>query len=333
MFSLSGPLSQPVLGKNAPAVFATEIPSPAPTSGPLPITNNANLSQSYSGGGGGGSVGPNIVCSTITTNSGFVTFGDPVDIQSNGNLAIGGDGCVSVSVVGSTLTAVGIIGGNLQGIQLDGGQMSQNAIQLQSGLTNPDTNDMYLNISTAQDYFGNLFLADQPPTYLEIQSDATAGQSTCGAIAMGALPDGRSFVGAALGYSVSSLSTLMLIADGVNMSSLNVSTINGATYPPPAEPVPPNIVVSTIGVGESSGLSIAGFPQPLILYGATNLNAGGSTIVGLDRSYTIPYYQFVNYRNSLPATASTLYTSTINNSDFAIYGEANQQVQYMVVGN
>lgn len=304
----------------------------APTNGALPIVESANLSSGPYGGGGGGSVGPNIVCSTITTNSGFQVYGDPVDIQSKGNLAIGGDGCQSVFIAGSTLAGVAIVGEALQEIAIGGGQLSQNAFQIQSQLTKADNNDMYLNISTAQDYFSTLLPANQLPTYLEIQSDATAGLSTCGAISVGALPDGRSFIGAALGYSVSSLSTLMLIADGVNMSSLNVSSVNGIASGKLNVP-PPNIQVSTIAVGNANGLSIVGFQQPLITYGANTLNAGGSTTITMDRAYTIPYYPFLTYRGILPANTSTLAASTIDTTSFLIFGEASQSVQYMVVGN
>lgn len=310
-----------------------ETPAPPPTGGALSMIAQANTSLAYAdGGGGGGSVGPNIVCSTITTNSGFVSFGDPVDIEGTNNLAIGGDNCSNVAIVGSSIQNIAIISNALQDIIIQGGLLSQNALLITSELTQPNNADMYLNISTAHDYFGNLLPADQLPTYLEIQSDATAGQSTCGSVSIGTLPDGRSFVGSAVGYT-SGLSTLMLIADGVNMSSLNVSTINGSAYPPPVEPFSPNILVSTIGINEPTGLTIAGFTQPLITYGAVNLNAGGSTIVSLDRTYTDPYYPFVCYRGTLPATASTLSVSTIDGTSFNIYGEASQQVQYMVLGN
>lgn len=95
----------------------------------------------------------------------------------------------------------------------------------------------------------------------------------------------------------------------------------------------PAASASTMAVGNANGLSISGFPQPLITYGAQTLNAGGSTTIAMDREYTIPYYPFLTYRGTLPANTSTLAISTIDESSFLIFGEAGQSVQYMVVGN
>ena len=118
-------------------------------------------------------------------------------------------------------------------------------------------------------------------------------------------------------------------------TNLNVSSINSAAYPPavalPEDAGFNNLECSTIGVNTS--LSVGGFTQPIILYGATTLNGSGTASVLLDRQYADPYYPFVTYRGTLGATTSTLSVSTINSDTFAIYGEANTQVQYMVLGN
>ena len=208
-----------------------DTPQPTPTGGPLSIIERANQTTPYAGGGGGGAstIGPNLVVSTLTTNAGWAGgFPSTFDVAGGGQgLAIGGNNVGIIALSCSTLQEVGILGPNLQQVVIYGGQL--NSMEWESGLAATDNVDMSLSISTTNGYLLNLLPA--AGTFLEIQSDSVStlgGASTCcGSLELGALPDGRSYVGAALGYSVSSLSTLMLLGDGVNVSSLNVSSING----------------------------------------------------------------------------------------------------------
>lgn len=281
--------------------------SPPPTAGPLPVIERANLNTPYSGGGGGGgpsTIGPNPVVSSITTNGGWAGgIPSTFDVAGAGQgLAIGGNNVQTIALGCSTLTEVDIIGPNLNEVVINGGKLA--VINCFSGRAATETASMSLNISTPN---GHIYtLLPDAGTFLEIQSDSrypTPSQPTCGSLELGALPDGRSYVGAALGYSAFGLSTLMLLGDGVNISSLNVSSIKSQ-----------------------------GFQMPLVTYGATTLNAGGSTIVGLDHTYTIPYYQLLTYRGT-PTAATHLFASTIDGQNFVVYGQPNLTFQYAIFGN
>lgn len=144
---------------------------------------------------------------------------------------------------------------------------------------------------------------------------------------------GRSQITAA--NATGALSTLVISADSVlipttaTISSLSVSSINGQA---PGGSISSFTEASVSSLSVST-LSLQNFDVPTILYGAVNLNAGGSTIVTLDRTYVDPYYQFVTYRGILPASVSTLSVSSLTGDSFQIWGEASQSVQYMVVGN
>ena len=202
-----------------------DTPQPTPTGGPLSIIERANQTTPYAGGGGGGAstIGPNLVVSTLTTNAGWAGgIPSTFDVAGGGqSLAIGGDNVVIVGIGCSTLQEVGIGGPNFNQFAITGGPLY--SVIFEGNLANPENPDMSLNISTPNSYISTLLPA--AGTFLEIQSDSVSTYN--GSLELGALPDGRSYVGAALGYNVGSLSTLMLLGDGVNVSSLNVSSING----------------------------------------------------------------------------------------------------------
>jgi hypothetical protein len=202
-------------------------------------------------------------------------------------------------------------------------------ISFQVGAQTTTDTDMSLYISSANIY--TPFKGSS--SYLQLASDRGAG-GVYGNLFMGAQPDGTAYIASVhLGTEdPAAPSTLSVVADNVNMSSLTVSSINGGAYPPKAE-IPTDIAVSSIAVGDANGLSIRGFTQPLISYGATLLNGSGQATVVLDYTYTDPYYPNLTYRGTLGANTSTLSVSTLTGDSFQVWGEANTQVIYTVFGN
>ena len=310
------------------------------TSGILGTVDKKNLSASYfapANGGGGGNLSMNPVISSITTNGISSVNAYQADIQPASQF---------FTVASSTMTQFNVFGDSFNQVFFQGpmnsvdptnngiGSLCVEAL----GITEVDRSDMNFEISTINKYLSTFF-PGVAHTYLEIQADNTnpsGNDPIGGTLELGALPDGRCYIGSGLQVFKNditpSVSTLMLIADAVNISTLNVESINGAAYPPKA--VLPSVAeFSSIGVGDATGLSISGFTQPLITYGSINLNASGTATVGMDRTYTDPYYPQVTYRGILGANTSTLSVSTIAGDSFQIYGEANTQVIYTVFGN
>jgi hypothetical protein len=120
---------------------------------------------------------------------------------------------------------------------------------------------------------------------------------------------GRSQIFAA--NATGGLSTLSILADsvliptGATISSLSVSSINGAS------PLPPKMN-----------------------WGAVTIAAGGSTIASVaDNPYSGEYYPQATYRGNVQASLSSLFVSTIDGESFFVYGEPNQQVSWMTIGD
>jgi len=259
--------------------------SPPPTAGPLPVIERANLNTPYSGGGGGGgpsTIGPNPVVSSITTNGGATANG--WDLIAAG---------FNFNINGSTLNLVNFGGGELAGGQ---------AFNINADTT-PNI-DLALFLSTTNTSGGNI-----QGTSLVVQSDG----AVYGAASLGAITDGTCYIASYAQGTTPQLSTLNVYADAVNMSSLNVSSINGAApggggsaissfatasvsslsvssingAAPSGGGAPPAVVstisslvnVSTINVGSPGLLTIAGGISVLDYVGAGSISTG--SIVGI----------------------------------------------------
>ena len=305
-----------------------------------PIVNQTNagvnsLVAQINGGGGGGSIGPNPVFSSITTNGVSSVLGGPDIFAGGPYFLIYGSSMADFVVQGDSLSQV-IFQGPLN--SADPTTEIFGSFGVRSQASDTDRADMNFEISTINKYLSTFLPGSQ--TYLEIQCDSAVpagGETTGGSLELGAYPDGRCYIGAGLqNFDLNNtppVSSLMLIADGVYISSLNVSSINGAT--PGGGALPEDASFNTLGVSSISvsSINMNGFPVPLITYGANQLDGNGTATIGLDHIYTIPYYPFVTYKATLPANTSTLSVSTINGESFAVFGEANMKFNWMVVGN
>lgn len=262
--------------------------APPPTAGSLPIIQQANESTPVGGGGGSSpsTIGPNPVVSSITTNGDAAASG--YDIVASG---------LEFSVYGSTLT-----GYTLGGAQLAGGA----ALQIEADTTN--SVDFQFLISTGTAYAP---IVSNDATSLLIRSD---GSSVNGVIAIGTQPDGTSFLASYAFSGSSTPSTLNVYADGVNISSLVCSTINGVA--PGAAVIPADLAVSTLSMGAPGGI-----------VGISSL-AGLNSNIPIIGTLTAPEIKGVSSINGAPVGGgvgpelgtSSITCSSITMTDGALYG-------------
>ena len=240
-----------------------------------PIVNQTNagsnslVSQISSGGGGGGGSNPNPVVSTLTFSEGT---------NISGNIT---DGMIFISSILSILDL------NCPTPQNNNYQFITN--QLQSAF--PAIVSQYQSTLNQFSLWG-----------------PSANQTDTGNLSISSDVLGRSLIYAT--NATGNLSSIAILADainvptGMNISSITVSSINGAS---------PDI--------------------PKMNWGAVTIPASGSTIVSnLDNAYSGVYYQQLTYRGDIQASVSSLFASTISSNSFFIYGEPNQQVMYQTIG-
>lgn len=236
----------------------------------LPITDSASVGMPYysQGGGGGGGGAANLICSTLTTNSGDGTFGGTADINPQSD---------QFGIGSSKVGQINNWGNLADGVAYTIAALTTTAI------------DFQFNISTVNSVVPPI---TEEGTYLQIYSDSGNPQPVGGILSMGAQPDGTAYI-AATTQGTPTVSTLFLVANQVKIfpeGDLVVSSINSA----PA-------TKAWFGTGEIGNLS-AGVSEEILPFSFSSIDSFCATA---NYSYNTPPTSALSSLYTYPSTVSS----------------------------
>jgi len=204
----------------------------------IPMLTEAGPTQPFfapASGGGGGGGGPILTCSTLITNGG-----------AGADIAPAGDFLMSSSTMTEVLFQGDLAGGSAMGVQAN-------------TTANADLSFAISSVNSTTPFTG-------VGSWVAVESDGD------GYLNMGAQNDGTSYIAAYTYNGQNVPSTLNIWADAVNLSSLNVSSINGAA--PGGGSVPADLTLSSLTVSSCLTAANGGVS-------AKNLGVSGTTL-GVD---------------------------------------------------